>query len=151
MNFKLKSYHLYIGLVVFSLLTFLGIINDIGWSAILTRSSLWTILISGLAAVIDAIFQSIIWPPVVEEELQPEQETEGQLLDVVLPEEDSLIQEALLRNALQKDSAEQTSSEGSENSVFKPFTPQQIDPEVESMIRNDPAMAAEIIRKMGLE
>lgn len=124
------------------------------------RSILWTIVISILSVFTDNVVRWLLFPPSDEEELIIDEQTEGQLLNVVLPEEDTLFEEMRLGEALQSDDADQGSlgvdeddeiQPSTPSAEFKAFAPKQIDTEVERIILNDPAKAAEIIRKMGLE
>ncbi|MDA8233819.1 MAG: hypothetical protein M0Z31_03250 [Clostridia bacterium] len=143
MQVKWRAVYFISGLIMFFTMSLLGLAAQVSWNIVLLRAFGATLALEGIILALDIYINNFLLP--YSEDLGEDSLSElwqindglpqGSLLNITLPEETFQLEE----------SGEEAAAD------FKPFAPQQINPDVEKIIKDDPQRAAEIIRKMGLE
>ena len=134
MQVKWKAIYIISSVIMFLIMTFMGLMAQVSWNVVLLRAFLATLALGGVILVLDIFINNFLLPTWEEQDEDSLADLwqynpgthQGDLLNITLPEEAATTE-------------------------FKPFAPQQINPDVEKIINEDPQRAAEIVRKMGLE
>lgn len=140
-----KSWYLIPGFLIFFIIFIIALASGVTWSHALIRGAGAGGLL-GAAIVVLIEYINRLFAPYLEAAAGSEEEqvpTNEATFDLTVPAENPL------DNGLETQSQQPVSTEAGD---FKPLiSQQQIDPEIEELIRQDPLRAAKIIEKMGLE
>lgn len=142
MKFKVQDVSLIAGVIIFLFTAVMGLTSGIGITVVLFRSTLAAVVLGLLIFGFTFYLKTNILPSLHPDEEDVDQEFKGTKIDLNAGEEEDLT--SLLQNNA-------TEEKPKEKSEFVPFAPQQIDPNLKEMIKNNPKQAAEVIRKMGLD
>ncbi|MHB8170452.1 MAG: hypothetical protein ACYDG6_02790 [Thermincolia bacterium] len=144
MQVKWRAVYIISSIMMFLIMTLMGFAAQVSWNVVFLRAFLATIAVGVIILVLDIFINNFLLVP--PEEQGEDSLTElwqnstgahqGNLLNITLPEESFFLD---------------GNREEAATTEFKPFAPQQINPDVEKLINEDPLRAAEIVRKMGLE
>ncbi|MFZ5641383.1 MAG: hypothetical protein ACOY4Q_11955 [Bacillota bacterium] len=134
------SNYIYIGIAVFVIMLITGLVSGVTPAVLLVRAVLAAVLFAAISwCVFTFIIKGILAPP--DQTQAPEEQSEagdrpvrGTQFDIVLPAEEPAVQEPVVQET-----------------AFKPLAPQQIDPQLNRIIGEDPERVASLVQKMGLE
>lgn len=122
-----KGWKLVLSFAFFGLILIIGLLSGVSYDVAIYRGVGWSIILFGLLLILERILVNSIQP-------LEENDAQSSALDVTLPPEDGGRKDVKANQKAQKMSNKQ-----------------QIDRELEEMIRNNPERIAELTRKMELD
>jgi flagellar biosynthesis/type III secretory pathway M-ring protein FliF/YscJ len=122
-----KGWKLVLSFTFFGLILIIGLISGVSYDIAIYRGVGWSIILFGLLLILESLLVNSIQQP-------EENDAQSSALDVTLPTEDGGRKEVIANQEAQKMSNKQ-----------------QIDRELEEMIKNNPERIAELTRKMELD
>jgi hypothetical protein len=130
-----KQLTLLIGIITFLLISILGIIGEVSWGVIFIRAITASLVVSLMTYLAIYLIVDIV--------VKEHQNSES-ILNLLVDDEINI-------DELIDTTEEQPGKISSQTETIKPFVPNQFNADIETIIKEDPVRAAEIIRRMSLD